>query len=300
MNTENEKTHTEKKGSLKNAVLERIEKEKVCPKSRWSFLCINYSVWILWIVTITVGAIAVSEMIYLSMHSGFEFFEITHAGLLPFILDGLPYVWLVAFVLMVLIAYYDMRKTRRGYRYPLWQIVGSSLVFTVIGGMTLNATGVNNELDEMVDHMMPGYMSAEEWQEELWMHPEEGRLSGYYDEEILESGQMRFIDRAGNEWSLHVYELPPEHLELLRSGSSVRLIGEKLTDREANIFYTCGVMPWMPDEGHTLETLRASRSEVKGLLERYSPPNNMTGSQIATRSPLRCGEVIKEAFHANY
>lgn len=288
------------KTDLKSAVLSRIKEEKVCPKSKFSFLCINCLVWAFWIITVVIGAIAVSEAIYMSMHAGFEFFDITHGGLTPFIIDSLPYVWLLAFAVMVVLAYFNLRQTRRGYRYPLWQIIASSLVFTIAGGAVLNAAGVNMELDRMMDEMVPSYTSAEEWQEYLWLDPEGGRLTGTYVATVNAEQQVRFSDAAGNEWVLVVHELSPEHFQLLSTGQRVRIIGESDKSQEKWVFYTCGVLPWMPKSGHTFETLRASRTEVQQMLAQYVPTSNTSADATTAQPSLRCREIVQHVFHKNY
>lgn len=280
--------------TLKESVLRRIHDENICPKGKWVFLCNNGALWVLWTLTVVVGAVAFSEAIYVSMHSGIEFYDVTHTGLMEFVFETLPFVWLLTFLGVVVLAQYNMRNTKRGYRYAFWQVIGSSVVFTIFGGLVLHASGVSTVVDHMMESNMPGYMSVDARQEYMWDHPEAGRITGMFLEQDIQNGVVRFLDTTDREWVVLTHELPPHDLELLLSGNRVRLLGEAATDTEPYNFYTCGVLPWMPEQGHSIGTIRELRKKIEDKLDQYG---DMTEETEILYPSMRCREIIRTVFH---
>lgn len=278
-----EKKHT---ATLKESVLSRIECEGMKPTERWKFVCTNYGVWMLWAITVVVGAIAVAEMTYIGMHSGMEFYELTHGKLTDFILDSLPYLWLGAFVVMILLAYVNMRYTKCGYRYPLWQIIVSSLVFTLLGGAVLHAIGFGQTIDRLAGKAMSNYLSVEERQNYLWEHPRDGRITGRFVEYVPGGEDIRFKDMVDRLWVVRIHELPPPDRAILLSGEQVRLLGE--THDGEMIFYACGALPWMPSTGHSVQSLRETRKQFADIRRRF-----VVGSSSQKAEPgLLCSSIM--------
>lgn len=296
MDHTNTKKNDTQQTDMRLSVLSRIEHEQMRPKSKWFFQSTRCIIWIFWITTIIVGSIAVAELIYISMHSGIEFFEMTHGSLAAFVLDSLPFVWLIAFLSMVVLAFYNMRKTQRGYKYPLWQIIGSSILFTVGGGAVLYAVGVSAMLDSAIDKRMPGYLTVEERQMYMWGHPEDGRLTGTFIEHIAEQNVVRFLDSVDREWVVAIHELPIKDRELLVNGAHVRLLGESDMNGDQMRFYGCAALPWMPEKGYSLESLQEMRREVKSRLAQFLPNNR----EVQSEPSMRCYEIISDILRREH
>src|SRR5690606_40503149 len=124
---------TDKKNSLKDNVLERLEREGITPHSRYYWLSYEYAFWGAWVLSVVLGAVALAVLSFTSVYIGYSLFEATHGGFLTFLIDSLPYLWLLAFALLTLVAYFNLRNTKRGYKYPLYLVVGSSFSFSILG-----------------------------------------------------------------------------------------------------------------------------------------------------------------------
>jgi hypothetical protein len=288
-------THAQQKKTdstnLRDTVISRIETDAVKPKSKLVFLCADCFVWVLWVLVVMIGAIAFSETMYVSMHSGIELYEVTHENLFVFVIESLPYIWIVTFIGMALLAYFNMRKTKRGYTYPMWQIIISSVAFTAIGGFVLHLAGVSQIIDRMVGASFAPYDSVHERQAYLWAHPQDGRITGVFVERLDTDMKVRFRDSVEREWAVATYELPPQDIALLVSGKKVRLLGEADIDANPHFFYICGVLPWIPEEGYTVSSLREHRLDARNHMRTFEGLDTKEGK---SPSSLRCKEIMKK------
>jgi len=238
------KQHTTPSTPLSASVLDRIEKESITPSSWWKFACINCVVWTAWITTVIFGAISVAVLVYVSNRTRFELYEATHETFASFILDTLPFIWMFSFFAMITLAYINMRNTKCGYRYPLWRMLVSSILFSVVGGVVLHVFGVGYYTDTQFAKNMPTYISLERAEESLWQKPEKGRLLGVFGSLSSDDSSPIFIDAKENTWELETGELPQEGVKTLESGQKVRLLGA-VSPVGQDVFHVCGVFPWM-------------------------------------------------------
>lgn len=246
-------------GSLKHNVLRRIEREGVCPRSRWQFVAKECLVWSAWLFAVLVAAVAVAISLFVILHRQYAVYEATHDSFLAFMLEVLPYLWFVVFAVCALLAVYHLRHTRRGYRYPLWGVVGVGMAASLAGGMIFHYVGMSYVLDTSLGHYVSGYWSQEKMEQRFWQHPEEGRILGTYQHELPEGYVILVRDAAGVEWPTDVSELFEADLVLLKTGKQVRLLGYALLEDGVLRFHACSVFPWMYDRMMTQKELYDSR-----------------------------------------
>jgi hypothetical protein len=265
---------------LKSQILTRIETEAVCPHSRLFFGTREYTVWTLWFLTAIFGALSVAVSLFVVLQRQYSFYEVTHENFLSFAIEMLPYLWISIFILMILFAVYNLRHTKTGYRYPLWQIFGSSLVLSLAGGTLLHMAGVGFALDHQIGMFAKDYQSQEKMEQKLWQKPSEGRLVGTLI--AIDNGSatatVLFEDITGVRFETNVTELGPMDIELLKTGQKVRLLGQLLKTPQAS-FHACAVFPWFFERNHSLRELSEMRREMREKVFRHmrelSPPENI-------------------------
>lgn len=244
MSMKDMETNNEQKPNLKNAIFERILDEKVNPKPRWIFRSHEAMVWVLWAVSVLIGALAIAVSMFVISHGQYALFEATHENFVTFMMEALPYVWFVTFGTMAFAAVYNLRHTKRGYRYPVWQILASSVVLSFAGGSALQFFGFGYWVDHELGEQMPMYASQEKVDLKIWQAPEDGRLIGRVLEKNLETDDFIFEDTTGTYWAINREELPERDARLLESNKTVRVLG-RVVDEDAMLFHLCGVFPWM-------------------------------------------------------
>jgi len=254
---------------LKDSLFERIETEKVCPRSRMFFWSQECTLWSLWFLSVAIGALAVAVSLFVVSHRQYEVYEVTHENMFTFMVEVLPYVWILTFFLMAVVAVFNIRHTKRGYRYPLWFILSSSVVLSFAGGSALQFFGLGFSIDNILGSNMGMYMSQDKIERKLWQEPKQGRLVGQLvTSEIVSSSTRLFEDISGKKWQMNVSELHPRDIELLETHKTVRLFGV-CTDKDLGIFHACEVFPWMLKREVTPDEMLSERHIFMSRLHKF-------------------------------
>lgn len=247
MNSENLQQHTTIQSSVTaQSVLSRIELESITPTARIRFTLSEWWIWLTWAGTVVFGSAALAIFGYVALSANYALYEATHTNFFTFVIAVMPYVWIILFACMTYVAVYELKKTKRGYRYSTQFILGSSVLCTVLGAMLLHGFGVGYLLDQKLGQQLSIYMSMEKMEQKMWQMPEDGRLTGRLLISTVTKGEsassvLNFKDNEGVVWRLGASELRPRDVALLQTGAQVRLLG---TTTSAFTFHICGVFPW--------------------------------------------------------
>lgn len=272
--------------NLTSQILSKIETGAVKPRARWMYLTEEYTLWVLWGVTVLFGALSVAVTFFVFSHQRFALYELTHQDFITFAVEVLPTLWLGLFAVMVVFGVFNMRHTKRGYRYPLWQILGSSVVVSLALGAVLHLAGAGFSLDKKLGVWAKGYASQEKLDLKWWQNPVEGRLVGTAMH-VRESGgtDIRFVDVSGTAWQLDMSELHEEEERLLMMGGQVRIFGTSEVD---TVFHACGAMPWVQDQNYRGEELAQIRQGARSKIDGFKAEK-----MAMMASSTICGEFMR-------
>lgn len=206
---------------LSKNVLAKIKKDNISPREKWIFLAKNYGMWALAVVGIILAGIFVGNVIHEVMLGEWDIMHRFPGGQAHFLLQAIPFLWLLGLMAAFAFAYFLLRKTKRGYRFGMLAISGGIFVVSSVFGVALLSTPLPPKLREVrMEHFPPRF------EQQRWMNPEQGFLFG----EILSVDDQLFLLNAIDEsvWEVDISEarIPP-HLELDES-LRVRVIGEDL------------------------------------------------------------------------
>ena len=260
--------------SIQDRVFSAIDKNKVEPRSKYVFLCQNASVWMVWLLTVCLGALATAVLIFTSTYRYYDIYEAVHDNFITYFLEALPVLWIVAFILLMFLAVRGLRATKHGYRLSLWLVGGSSVGMSIVLGMLTSVFGFGHLVDNTFGDYAPMYLSMAEREERVWLQPGEGRLLGKArTPNTSESSQIIFTDESGVDWMMNIAELRNFDRELLNGDQKVRVLGKQLAGEDAQ-FHACGVFPWMVDKKIPMKELSQQR---KDSIERlYGHTNDQT------------------------
>lgn len=127
--------------TLSKDILTQIQKRGITPRPFWYFLVRRSVFWVLAILSVLVGAVALSVAHYVFFDNGGVSPSVLIESPLEGVFQGAPLVWLVLFGLLVASAYLSLRNTRTGYRY---QAVSTLAIVTFV---TIALAGVLISLD---------------------------------------------------------------------------------------------------------------------------------------------------------
>lgn len=266
--------------SLADKVLERIEEERITPASRSRFVAWNLLFWGLWALSVVIGALAVAASIFVIMNAGWRYYAATHENTLTFFVESIPYLWILALLLFVFVAYKNIRHTKTGYRYSLFIVLVASFFGSLALGAGLYHVGVGEVIDDDFGRRIPGHRPVLVQQERAWSSPERGLLVGEVEEIDTEAGTFELETLDGTYWLVSSEDLLRRDYQALEEEERIRVVG--LPAEEGEVFHACFVLPWdvkgmRPDTRmHPVARERLARHLCEEECERNLPEERST------------------------
>ena len=228
-------------------VIDKIKREKIKPKSRWSFLAKNYAFWILAMVMILMGAIAFSIIVFVIFDLDWDLYKYNKINPIFFFLRTIPFLWIILFGLFTYLSYLIFRKTKKGYRYHYLYFSLFIALLSLIFGVFLYFSGFNEFLERTMLHKLPFCPNRIA----QWSNPQKGFLAG--EVISINDDNIEIIDLENKPWKVilpqkknflsdkykngNLRERKKNKIEGLR----VKIIGEKVDN---NTFKATDLRPW--------------------------------------------------------
>lgn len=295
--------------SVRDRVFDMIESQGVAPRPRYVFLCQNWLVWGLWVLSIMFGALAVAVLLFVSTHRYYDIYEAMYDNFFTFMLEALPYVWFVVFAGMLALAVWQLKHTRRGYRLSATVLGVSSFVFSLVLGGLFHVGGFGWSLDMWLGEVAPMYVSQAQMERKMWQNPAEGRLIGrQIGGAAAPTSTVPFADVKNVTWQVRVIDLSEADRAYLRQGERVRLLGV-LTSESSKQFHACGVFPWMLDEPAPMgKAVEARKAFVDRMYKHHEDAKSrrvaieavaITRPQVGTTSPCHTLAAVRRVHEAH-
>lgn len=135
---------------LSNKIIERIEAEQIETIPRWRFLFWSGLFWLFATLSVILGGLAVGAMLFLLAGQYFNGLLVISYDLTELLLL-IPYLWLVAFVLFILVARISIKYTKKGYRYSLKFIIFVSVILSFVLGSIFYFVGIGEITHEYLN-----------------------------------------------------------------------------------------------------------------------------------------------------
>ncbi len=241
MNKNIKQKNKESQSNLASSVLSRINDEKKEPLPRWRFVLKNQTFWILWVLSVLIGAVSVAAIIFVVLNSGWKYRIIMHDSFLGFFFQTFPVLWIVSLIFFIFLGYENFKYTKKGYRYSFASIVLASIGASLLGGVILYQFGLGNVIDQDFGKHIPFHTPILMHQKEAWTNPEDGFLVGNVLEINIENNNMILETFKGDLWRVDMGDLRESDLRVLESFSEIRIVG---LPSEAEEFHACFIFPW--------------------------------------------------------
>ncbi len=243
---------------ISKQVLEKIKQEEIKPCSKWKFALKNYFMWGLFTVALIVGSLAVSVIIFSIKISDWDMHRELVGGPVKFLIVTLSYFWLLIFAAFVVVAYYNFRQTKKGYKYNIYVVVGITLLVTVLLGGFSYAFGFGEKMENIMTRKAPFYKGVQHNRQMMWNQAEKGLLGG----RIVEVGEnmIDLEDAKRGRWHVTVSTTQIMPMVIIREGNMIRIVGQK-TDHDC--FEAKRIMPWKRQGGPGKQIRFIKFEEVK-------------------------------------
>lgn len=263
-------TH-EHKATLRSSVLSRIEGERITPLPRALYIVRNYGFWALWGFSVAFGALATAVLIFTELNVGWEFYEETHTNGVTFFVETLPYMWLAIIAGVVVLGYYNLRSTSRGYKYPLALVVVVGLLMSTVGGIVLHAYGVGRAVESGFAQVMPFHAPVATMRAELWANPERGMYIGEVRNVDAELQLFELETADHTTYTVSTEFLHPTDAAILAETDDVGVIA---VPEVGDVVIACRLVPWLPATSLTIKDVKEKRVAVRDRFIAYeaAPP----------------------------
>lgn len=208
--------------NVSKKILDKIEKEHIKPRPKWQFVAMHALMFVLFGLTIILGSIAVSVALFKIVASDWAVVPRLPGG--PLIV--LPYLWILFFGVMMVVASILFEKTEKGYKYNLWIIGIASVVLSIVIGAILFAVRLGEGVENGLRENFKPYREYIEMREEVWHAPELGILPGRIIK-IEQDVMILMDDFSGIRWGVDITDATLPMRDLVE-GQIVVAIGEVL------------------------------------------------------------------------
>lgn len=213
-----------------------IQERELAPKARWTYVVRSAFMLALLVISVILGALTVATSEFLLVDRDWDLAaELGQRNTIATI-QSLPYLWLAALLLLVVVTYNLLTRTRRGYRFAPVTVLGGSVLMSLALGSGLYAAGVGPSTHEYARRAVPAYDRLVISREHFWSNPQQGLLGGVVlgatttEEFLLQDGRgaIWLVQVTGNEDAVAV-------------GNYVRVIGFL---NGTSTFSADNVLPW--------------------------------------------------------
>jgi hypothetical protein len=219
---------------------EKIKASHIKPKPRWEFLLKNYIFWSMFILSLIIGALAVSVIIFMAQNDDWDLYEKLSGGLLNFVFATLPYFWLIVMIAFIAIADYYFHHTRTGYRYNLLLIIVISIGSSAMLGAIAHSVGLGKIIVDTMSVKIPIYENLNFNRAKMWIQPENGLLAGTIIN-LLNDENFGLDDFTSHSWIIFAHNAKLKDRAKIEIGENIKLIGELLDDGG---FRAIEIRPW--------------------------------------------------------
>lgn len=235
-----------------NKVLEKIKQKKITPKPKWQFWLEQVGLWFLAVVSVLIGSNALATIIFRMVNNDWDTIRFLGRDPLSHAFRTLPYLWIIVTALFILLAYYNTRHTKKGYRYGTYGVVIGSILSSVILGITLYSAGLAPHLELFINKQIPGYQKLMPHREEIWAHPEDGFLAGRITKILGGSELFEIEDLNEDDWVIVPNNVMIHPAIEIEEGELIRIIGEI---EQKPVFKAKRILPWLIGPGHNINPL---------------------------------------------
>ena len=214
------------KKSLSDQVLQNIQKRHLRPIPRWEFLVKNYLLWLLYLLSIFIGGLAFSTLIYMFKSNDWDLYYF-------------PYFWLLSLLLFIAFAYFIFSKTKKAYRLELPKIILFALFLSLALGSLLSLFNLGQKFDSLLAKDLPLYRRVAPMKTQVWTNSSAGRLSGTITQ-IISPNSFELTDFSGNQWTIDIQKAIIRPSIDISLGREIKITGLL----QGDIFVANEIKPW--------------------------------------------------------
>jgi hypothetical protein len=224
------------------SILEEIEKRKAVLIPRWHFLVKRLGFWLLAVISVLTGAIAMATAIYVFLdHDFIEDYDYINQlfierPLLADVISSIPYLWLAALGLFTLVAFFGFRHTKKGYRYSASRVIAASLAASLLLSAGLNMVDIGGYIHRYLVENVHVYNKLIYANEHRWTNSEKGLLGGKVIQVNMRNHILVVRDFSKAVWHVDISKTEVHPKTQMAPGNYLKITGVKTGKRTFQAF----------------------------------------------------------------
>lgn len=229
---------------ISKRILEKIQQKDIKPIAKWEFLFKEYFIWTIGLASFIFGSFAVAVIIYMVRYNDWGIYKNLNNSLLEFIVLTLPYFWIVILLLFVWLVNFNIKHTKKGYKYSYKIVLLISILASILVGAILYGAGVGQAMDDLFSKNVPFYKHLINRKIDMWSRPENGLLIGVVHSR--DNGMITLVDIRSNYWNVDTDEAEIAPVLILTEGEKLKILGRII---EESLFEAHRIFPMGPGRG---------------------------------------------------
>lgn len=215
--------------SIRDKIMNQITSEVIQPKPRYNFIIKESIIWMLCLLTLVIGALATSVIIFLIQNNDWDVYENLSDNLTEFTVLTLPYLWIIILIFLVGLINTGIKNTQKGYRFNPAILLSITIILSTILGSILFYQGMGYKIDRIINENAPSINRYMNNHTRTWSRPHAGFLAGQIHN-VSNNFKFTIIDLNKKNWSIMINNDYARNPHKLNVGERIRLIGEQQDD----------------------------------------------------------------------
>ncbi len=226
---------------MKNSdqLIEKMKLQNIKPKPSWHFTAKGIFFWIVFFVSILLGAFAFSIVLFTIQQIDFDLISHMSHSWLEFLIGLAPFFWIISLIIFLIIAMIGIKNSKKGYKFSYSSLIAFSTSFSILLGTIFFIGGGAQWLENAFSVRIGLYEGVQAKKMKLWMMPEKGYLAGTIIK-VTETS-LELNDFTDQTWTINIEQANVPSVVLLVEGEKVKIIGEIESD---NNFRANEIRPW--------------------------------------------------------
>ncbi len=240
---------------ITDKILSYIDDKNIHSLPRWWFILKNFLYWFLFVLFVLLGAKTFGLLLLELVDADVPFLFEIHDNTISWI-QVLPILWILLMIGFAAISLYFFKHTKEGYQYRVGRILLLNVSLSLAIGSLSFAVGFSEFTDEYINDVFPTYNNIREQRQELWTHPEQGRISGRVIN-VFENRTFLLEDFGNFPWTVNIDAAIRRPGARIEPGFELRIVGEKIKDGEFSAHMIAPMAPNnRPPVGNHLRILK--------------------------------------------
>ena len=223
----------------RDQLIEKMKQMNIKPKPSWHFTAKGIFFWIVFIVSVILGALAFSIVLFSIQQTDFDLIAHMSHSRFEFILGLVPFFWIISLIIFLVTAMIGIKNSKKGYKFSYSSIVAFSASFSILLGTIFFIGGGAQWLENAFSVRVVLYEGVQEKKLNLWMQPEKGYLAGTIIQ--VNDNSFELNDFTNHNWAVNIEQANIASAVIIVEGEKIKIIGEIVSKDN---FQAYEIRPW--------------------------------------------------------